>query len=145
MARISIKSSLESVKNRSKNRSPCPERMHQSCSSYAAEKSASTTFSTQSKSCKPLNCESAANLVTKFPSEDFDIGMATLRGINNREHQEWIERECHWKEDCAFTSVRKLVKVLYTKIGQPEPFDSLVQYTPQQKITANSVQVQKLL
>ena len=29
--------------------------------------------------------ERAANLVTKFPTEEFDIGMATVRGINDRE------------------------------------------------------------
>ena len=45
--------------------------------------------------------------------------MATVRGINNREHQEWIGRECHRTEDFTFTLARKLVKVSYTKIGQP--------------------------
>lgn len=39
--------------------------------------------------------ERAASLVTKFLIEEFDIGMATVQGINDREHEEWIERECH--------------------------------------------------
>ncbi|MCJ1344979.1 hypothetical protein MMC31_003184 [Peltigera leucophlebia] len=37
--------------------------------------------------------ERAANLVTKFPTEEFNIGIATVRGVNNQKHQEWIERE----------------------------------------------------
>ena len=53
--------------------------------------------------------EGAANLVSKFPTEEFDIGMAIVREINDREHQEWIERECHRMEDFTFTSVSKLV------------------------------------
>ena len=89
--------------------------------------------------------ERTGNLVTKFPTEELDIGMATVRGINNRVHQEWIERECHRAEDFTFTSVSKLVKVSYTKIGQPDPFDSSVRHTPKLKTAANSVQVQNEL
>ena len=33
--------------------------------------------------------ERAASLATKFPTEEFDIGMATVRGINNRGHKQW--------------------------------------------------------
>lgn len=60
--------------------------------------------------------EKAANLVIKFPIEEFYIGMATVRGINNQEHQDWIERECHRTEGFTFTSVSKLAEVSYTKI-----------------------------
>ncbi len=82
--------------------------------------------------------ERAANLVTKFPTEEFDISMATVRGINDREHQGWIERECHRTADF-------MVKVSYTKIGQPDPFDSSVRHTPKLHTTANGVQVQNEL
>ena len=71
--------------------------------------------------------------------------MATVRGINDREHQGWIERECHRTADFTFTSVSKLVKVSYIKIGQPDPFDSSVRHTPKLHTTANSVQVQNEL
>ena len=43
--------------------------------------------------------ERAANLVTKYPTEDFDVDIVTMRGINDRERQEWIERDCHWTEE----------------------------------------------
>lgn len=89
--------------------------------------------------------EGAANLVIKFPTEEFDIGMAIVRGMNNREHQEWIEREFHRTEHFMFTSVSKLVKVSYTKVGKPNPFDSSVRHTPKLKTTANNVQVQNEL
>ena len=43
--------------------------------------------------------ERAANLVTKFATEDFDIDIVTMRGINDQERLEWIERDRHWAED----------------------------------------------
>ena len=53
--------------------------------------------------------------------------------------ERWIERECHWIEDFTFTSVSKLVKVSYTKIGQPNSFDSSVQHTLKLHTSANSI------
>lgn len=71
--------------------------------------------------------------------------MAIVRGMNNREHQEWIEQEFHRTEDFMFTSVSKLVKVSYTKVGKRNPFDSLVRHTPKLNTTAKNFQVQNEL
>ena len=45
----------------------------------------------------------------------------------------------------TFTSVSKLAKVSYTKIGQPGPFDSSVRNTLKLKTSANNAQVQNEL
>lgn len=95
-----------------------------------------------------------------------------VRVINNREHQEWIKRECHRTEDFTFTSVSKPIKVSYTgkieAVGEasrkivrykpnfvisrfviakvlPDPFDSSVWHMLKLKTATNSVQVQKEL
>ena len=48
-------------------------------------------------------------------------------------------------KDFTFTSISKLVTIFYTKIGQPNPFDSLVRHIPKLNTAANSVQVQNEL
>ena len=54
--------------------------------------------------------ERAANLVTKFATEDFDIDIVTMRGINDRERLEWIERDCHWTEDLRLLQSASLLR-----------------------------------
>ena len=84
-------------------------------------------------------------LATQCPTEQLDSGMATVGGMNNQEHQDWVERECHRTDDFTFTSVSKPVKVSYTKVGNSDPFDPSVQHTPKLKATANNVQLQNEL
>lgn len=67
--------------------------------------------------------ERAEAIATKFPGEEFSIGMATVRGMSEPTHQHWIEKECLKKEDFEFGTVKKLVKVSYTQIGQVDPFN----------------------
>lgn len=86
--------------------------------------------------------ERATNLITKFLTKEFDISMAIVRGINNREQQGQIKQKCYRTEDFAFTSISKLVKVCSIKIGYPDPFDFLVQHTSKLSATVNSVQVE---
>ena len=67
--------------------------------------------------------ERAEAIATKFPGEEFSIGMATVRGMSEPAHQHWIEKECLKKEDFEFGTVKKLVKVSYTRVGQIDPFN----------------------
>ncbi|MCJ1345427.1 hypothetical protein MMC31_003634 [Peltigera leucophlebia] len=62
-------------------------------------------------------------IATKFPEEEFSIEMATVRGMSEPAHQHWIKKECLKKEDFEFGTVKKLVKVLYTRVGQINPFN----------------------
>lgn len=66
--------------------------------------------------------------------------MATEQGINNREHQN--ENVIGRKIFRSLQSASWL-RLSYTKIVKPDPFDSSVRYTPKLKAFANSVQVQR--
>ncbi|MCJ1349341.1 hypothetical protein MMC31_007577 [Peltigera leucophlebia] len=64
--------------------------------------------------------ERAEAIATKFPGEEFSIGMAAVRGMSD---QHWIKKACLKKEDFGFGTVKKLVKVSYTRVGQIYPFN----------------------
>ena len=61
--------------------------------------------------------EGAVNLVTKFPTKEFNIVMATVRGINNREYQEWIKRECQQTEDLRLLQSASWLRFRRLKLG----------------------------
>lgn len=60
-------------------------------------------------------------IATKFLREEFSIGIATVRRMNEPAHQYWVEKKCLKKEDFEFDIVKRLVKVSYTRIGQVDP------------------------
>lgn len=66
--------------------------------------------------------ERAEAIATKFPREEFSIGMAIVTDMSEPIYQHWIEKKCLKKDDFEFSTMKKLVKVLYTQIGQVDSF-----------------------
>ena len=65
----------------------------------------------------------AAGLSRKMVHDDFNIGMATLRGMRDQSKREQINFECNKGSDYSFLTVEKLAKAAYSEVGKPNPFD----------------------
>ena len=65
----------------------------------------------------------AAELSRKMVHDDFEIGMATLRGMRDQPKREQINFECNKESDYSYLTIEKLVKAAYSEVGKPNPFD----------------------
>ena len=65
----------------------------------------------------------AGDLARKMPDDEIDIGMATLRGMDDQHKRSQVNFECNKGQDYSYPTVEKLIKAAYSEIGKPNPFD----------------------
>jgi hypothetical protein len=56
-------------------------------------------------------------------NDEIDVGMATIRGMNNQIKREQVNFECNKGLDYSFSTVERLIKAAYSEVGKPNPFD----------------------
>ena len=65
----------------------------------------------------------ASELAMKLPTDDIDVGMATLKGMRDLGKRERVSFECNKDHDYSFTTVQRLVRAAYSEVGKLTPFD----------------------
>lgn len=65
----------------------------------------------------------ASELAMKLPTDDIDVGMATLKGMSDIQKRERVSFECNKDHDYSFTTVQRLIKAAYGEVGKLTPFD----------------------
>ena len=62
-------------------------------------------------------------LSMRLPTDNLDVGMATLRGIRDTFKRERISFECNKDSDYSYDQVKRLIKAAYIEIRKTSPFD----------------------
>ena len=65
----------------------------------------------------------ASELAIRLPLDQLDVGMATLRGMKDKDKRERVSFECNKDADYAFATVVRFIKASYSEIGKINPFD----------------------
>lgn len=67
--------------------------------------------------------ERAEELATRLPSDDIDVGMATLKGMRDGLRRDRVTFECNKDADYSFAKIKKLIAAAYNEVGKISPFD----------------------
>ena len=65
----------------------------------------------------------ANDLARTMPTDEIEIGMATLRAMHDQHRRARVNFKCNMSSDYSFRVVEKLIRAAYIEIGQPNPFD----------------------
>ena len=65
----------------------------------------------------------AEELAIRLPQDHFDVGMATLKGMNDASKRDLVSFECNKDLDYYFATVVRLIKAAYSEVGKVSPFN----------------------
>lgn len=78
----------------------------------------------QKKDERISDLDRGEELCAKLPTDDIDIGMATLKCMPRDSKKERVSFKCNMDSDYSFSVVKKLIKAAYREVGKPSPCDS---------------------
>jgi len=67
--------------------------------------------------------ERAEDLATKLPTDEINVGMATLKGMKDDEKRSRVTYDCNKEQDFSFSHIKKLITAAYSEVGKISPFD----------------------
>lgn len=82
--------------------------------------------------------ERAEDLATKLPTDEINVGMATLKGMKDEDKRSRVTYDCNKEQDFSFPHIKKLIAAAYSEVGKISPFDPSYKESMQVSLTSQT-------